>query len=226
MYQEIILDHYRNPHGRGLREPFDAESSRSTRPAATRSPLRVQLDGGEGSTPRSRTSRTRRSAARSARRRRRCSPTCVVGHSRRGGLRDPRGVPGDGAGPRHRSSRTRTCSATASRSPAWPRYPARVKCALLGWMAFKDAVARAQASEAQASAARPEEQHEPKSTVVAGCRRHAGAAPAPAATRPSVDDLEEAMRDVVDPELGINVVDLGLVYGDPGRPSRRRHAST
>lgn len=27
-----------------------------------------------------------------------------------------------------------------------------------------------------------------------------------------VDDLEEAMRDVVDPELGINVVDLGLVY--------------
>jgi metal-sulfur cluster biosynthetic enzyme len=32
-------------------------------------------------------------------------------------------------------------------------------------------------------------------------------------------DLEEAMRDVVDPELGINVVDLGLVYGinvEPG----------
>ena len=26
-------------------------------------------------------------------------------------------------------------------------------------------------------------------------------------------DLEETMRDVVDPELGINVVDLGLVYG-------------
>lgn len=27
-----------------------------------------------------------------------------------------------------------------------------------------------------------------------------------------VADIEEAMRDVVDPELGINVVDLGLVY--------------
>lgn len=27
------------------------------------------------------------------------------------------------------------------------------------------------------------------------------------------DDVLEAMRDVVDPELGINVVDLGLVYG-------------
>ena len=28
-----------------------------------------------------------------------------------------------------------------------------------------------------------------------------------------LEELEEAMRDVVDPELGINVVDLGLVYG-------------
>ena len=26
------------------------------------------------------------------------------------------------------------------------------------------------------------------------------------------DEVEEAMRDVVDPELGINVVDLGLIY--------------
>jgi metal-sulfur cluster biosynthetic enzyme len=32
-------------------------------------------------------------------------------------------------------------------------------------------------------------------------------------TTVSTDDLTEAMRDVVDPELGINVVDLGLVYG-------------
>ena len=29
----------------------------------------------------------------------------------------------------------------------------------------------------------------------------------------SQEDLTEAMKDVVDPELGINVVDLGLVYG-------------
>jgi metal-sulfur cluster biosynthetic enzyme len=29
----------------------------------------------------------------------------------------------------------------------------------------------------------------------------------------SDDDVTEAMKDVVDPELGINVVDLGLVYG-------------
>ncbi len=30
---------------------------------------------------------------------------------------------------------------------------------------------------------------------------------------PTDEDVTEAMRDVVDPELGINVVDLGLVYG-------------
>jgi metal-sulfur cluster biosynthetic enzyme len=33
-----------------------------------------------------------------------------------------------------------------------------------------------------------------------------------APTMPSRDEIDEAMRDVVDPELGINVVDLGLVY--------------
>ncbi len=32
-------------------------------------------------------------------------------------------------------------------------------------------------------------------------------------TPASVEDVTEALKDVVDPELGINVVDLGLVYG-------------
>jgi len=32
-------------------------------------------------------------------------------------------------------------------------------------------------------------------------------------TTTTVDDVTEALKDVVDPELGINVVDLGLVYG-------------
>ena len=46
----------------------------------------------------------------------------------------------------------------------------------------------------------------------------ASAAAAPAGHGASVPkatiaDVEEAMKDVVDPELGINVVDLGLVYG-------------
>jgi metal-sulfur cluster biosynthetic enzyme len=32
-------------------------------------------------------------------------------------------------------------------------------------------------------------------------------------SKATIEDVEEAMKDVVDPELGINVVDLGLVYG-------------
>ena len=39
------------------------------------------------------------------------------------------------------------------------------------------------------------------------------AAEAAWSARPSLEDLEEALKDVVDPELGINVVDLGLIYG-------------
>ncbi|GAA2020729.1 metal-sulfur cluster assembly factor [Pseudokineococcus marinus] len=41
-------------------------------------------------------------------------------------------------------------------------------------------------------------------------------APSGAATGPTpaeVADVEEALRDVVDPELGVNIVDLGLLYG-------------
>jgi metal-sulfur cluster biosynthetic enzyme len=38
-------------------------------------------------------------------------------------------------------------------------------------------------------------------------------APGPLADNSENEDILEALRDVVDPELGINVVDLGLVYG-------------
>jgi metal-sulfur cluster biosynthetic enzyme len=41
----------------------------------------------------------------------------------------------------------------------------------------------------------------------------AAASPPVLETTPETEDLLEALRDVVDPELGVNVVDLGLVYG-------------
>jgi metal-sulfur cluster biosynthetic enzyme len=39
------------------------------------------------------------------------------------------------------------------------------------------------------------------------------AANKPAGSTVAVEDVTEALKDVVDPELGINVVDLGLIYG-------------
>ena len=47
MYQEIILDHYKNPHGRGLREPFDAESFQVNPTCGDEVTLRVKIDDGK-----------------------------------------------------------------------------------------------------------------------------------------------------------------------------------
>ena len=45
LYQEIILDHYRNPVGRGLREPFESEVHHVNPTCGDEITLRVHLDG-------------------------------------------------------------------------------------------------------------------------------------------------------------------------------------
>ena len=82
------------------------------------------------------------------------------------------------------------------------KYPARVKCALMSWMALKDASARA---------SRPRRRRTDMSETTPDAGIYGGKSAL-------LEDVEEAMRDVVDPELGVNVVDLGLVYG-----AGRRH---
>ncbi|MDX6231205.1 MAG: nitrogen fixation protein NifU, partial [Nocardioidaceae bacterium] len=45
MYQEIILDHYKKPHHRGLRDPYDAEVRHLNPTCGDEITLRVNLDG-------------------------------------------------------------------------------------------------------------------------------------------------------------------------------------
>jgi len=45
MYQEIILDHYKHPHGRGLREPYGAEVHHVNPTCGDGVTLRVHLKG-------------------------------------------------------------------------------------------------------------------------------------------------------------------------------------
>ncbi|OBJ74104.1 Fe-S cluster assembly sulfur transfer protein SufU [Mycobacterium sp. 1274756.6] len=48
IYQEVILDHYKHPHHRGLREPYDAEVHHVNPVCGDELTLRVALsDGGE-----------------------------------------------------------------------------------------------------------------------------------------------------------------------------------
>jgi nitrogen fixation NifU-like protein len=147
MYQEIILDHYRNPHGAGLREPFDAESFQVNPTCGDEVTLRVALkDGGTGGADEAVVADISydtlgcsiSQAATSV------LSDLVVGRTvaesrtildafremvqSRGKIEGDEDVLGDGV-------------AFAGVS----KYPARVKCALLGWMAYQDAVSRATA---------------------------------------------------------------------------------
>jgi len=45
LYQEIILDHYKNPHHAGLRDPFEAEVHHVNPTCGDEVTLRVHLDG-------------------------------------------------------------------------------------------------------------------------------------------------------------------------------------
>ena len=67
LYQEIILDHYKHPHHKGLREPFEAEVHHVNPTCGDEVTLRVHVSDGV-----SRTCPTTPSAARSRRRRPPC----------------------------------------------------------------------------------------------------------------------------------------------------------
>lgn len=137
MYQEVILDHYKHPHGRGLREPFGAEVHHVNPTCGDEVTLRVHIDD-EGTVADVSYDGQGCSISQAATS---VLTDQVVGQSvdealkivdafsemvgSRGSVEGDEDVIGDGI-------------AFAGVS----KYPARVKCALLGWMAFKDAVVR------------------------------------------------------------------------------------
>lgn len=143
LYQEIILDHYKHPVGRGLREPFDGESHQVNPTCGDEITVRVRLAGqrvedvsydGQGC------SISQASAS--------VLHELVSGRpigeafgtheafvelmQGRGNVEPDEDVLGDGIA-----------------FAGVARYPARIKCALLSWMAFRDATARALATSGE-----------------------------------------------------------------------------
>ena len=143
MYQEIILDHYRNPHGRGLREPFEAEVHHVNPTCGDEVTLRVHLDGGTGvdakvvdvSYDAMGCSISQASTS--------VLNDLVVGHSV-GEAFETLGAYQAMVQGRGKVEPDEDVLDDAVAFAGVAAYPARVKCALLGWMAFKDAVAQAQ----------------------------------------------------------------------------------
>jgi nitrogen fixation protein NifU and related proteins len=140
LYQEIILDHYRSPEGRGLREPFAAQVQHVNPTCGDEITLRVALDGadvsarivdisydGQGCS----ISQASASVMHGLLTGRTVSEALTT-HEEfltlmqgRGSVTPDEEILGD---------------AVAFAGVA--KYPARVKCALLAWMAWKDATSR------------------------------------------------------------------------------------
>jgi nitrogen fixation protein NifU and related proteins len=143
IYQEVILDHYKHPHHRGLREPFGAQVHHVNPTCGDEVTLRVALsddgdqiadisyDGQGCSISQAATSvLTDQVIGQSVPQALDTVAAFTEMVSSRGAVEGDEDVLGDGI-------------AFAGVS----KYPARVKCALLGWMAFKDALVQASASD-------------------------------------------------------------------------------
>jgi nitrogen fixation protein NifU and related proteins len=141
LYQELILDHYRHPHNHGLREPFGAEVHHVNPLCGDEVTLRVALKdaGGEPAvadvsydalgcsiSQASASMMTEAVTGKTVREAMTISSAFLELMQSRGTAEPDEELLGD-----------------AVAFEGVSRYPARVKCALLGWMAWKDATAQA-----------------------------------------------------------------------------------
>jgi nitrogen fixation NifU-like protein len=142
MYQEIILDHYRHPHHKGLRDPFNAEVHHVNPTCGDEVTLRVVLkEGAEGEAVIEDVSYE--------------SLGCSISQASASVMTDL--VIGKPIGEAMKISDA-FLELMKSKGQAEPdedvledavafagvsKYPSRIKCALLGWMAWKDATSQA-----------------------------------------------------------------------------------
>jgi len=137
MYQEIILDHYKHPHHKGLQETYDAEVHHVNPTCGDEVTLRVRLAAGtveQVTYDGQGCSISQASASVMA--------DLVTGRSVEDALalQDEFLTLMQGRG-QIEPDEDRLEDAVAFAGVA--KYPARVKCALLGWMAWKDATSQA-----------------------------------------------------------------------------------
>ena len=143
MYQEIILDHYKHPHHAGLREPFEAQVHHVNPTCGDEVTLRVHVGAGEDPviedvsydalgcsiSQASVSVLTDLLIGKPVSQALTVHETFLELMQGRGSVEPDEEVLGDGIA-----------------FAGVAKFPARVKCALLGWMAWKDATSQALAS--------------------------------------------------------------------------------
>jgi len=141
MYQEIILDHYRHPHHKGLREPFDTQVHHVNPTCGDEVTLRVTLKdaGGEPAVADisydalgCSISQASVSVMTDLLIGKQVSEAMDVSAKFLELMRSRDGAEAD-----------EDALGDAVVFAGVAKYPARIKCALLGWMAWKDATAQA-----------------------------------------------------------------------------------
>jgi nitrogen fixation NifU-like protein len=142
MYQDVILDHYRNPHHKGLREPYDAEVHHVNPTCGDEVTLRVRLNGddvADVSYDAMGCSISQASAS--------VMTDLIIGRPVKEAMNT-----GDEflklMQSRGKAEPDEDVLEDAVAFTGVSKYPARIKCALLAWMAWKDATAKAMEAQA------------------------------------------------------------------------------
>jgi nitrogen fixation NifU-like protein len=137
LYQEIILDHYKNPHHKGLREPFEAEVHHVNPTCGDEVTLRVHVsDGVVEDVSYDAVGCSISQAAASV------MTDLVIGKT----VDEAMDVHGEFLALMQGKGSVEPDEEVLEDGIAFAgvaRFPSRVKCALLSWMAWKDATAQA-----------------------------------------------------------------------------------